>query len=994
MGCPLLLARRVKTTLALLILLPVLGGAVAARALTSAPIAAAQEHEDELEELLAAERAEADLSRRRGRLREALERLNEHLEDEPEDHESRLLRARCRLDQARYEDALRDARAALEGADGDLRRAAARLLADVLLTLGRSREALGVLEADGLDLAPDRDARDAWTLGRALEATGDDGAAFEVFERGVVSPDSAPWEALLARARCEWAVGRLQRASRTIVAADRAAQRVAGFEPDILTALGELYFESEREIEATGKRSAAELFREARRLNSSHEGALLGLFELHRYNRQRQSERPEEILADLLGSRPDSIAGLLARASAALEDGQLPRTREDLEALRALAPGRREVRSLGAALAWVEHRREECEEVLAELARVAPGDSLPERTVGEHLIELYRFAEAVPFLERATRRRPSDWEAWTLYARGLANTGREEDALEAFEKAEVAARGRRDAWRENTKLVLERMQREHVVEDHGALSFSWRPDAAEVLRAYLVPFYEDAREQFSSRYGFTPSPTRIEVFRRHGDFSVRSVGFEGFPALGVCFGPVVTSLSPLSELRGKFSWARTSYHEFSHVVHLGLSHNRCPRWITEGLATWEEVERNPTWTRNMRRELVDSHANRDLIRVRDLNRAFRGPRILFGYYQGGLLCRMLIDEHGFPPMIRLLEAFDRGLDLDLSLAEVFHTTPEQLDLDFEAWVAREIAPLAIEPRWSSRTVRRLQLQLRRARPQTSEERAAWAEDCVTVAWGSWQAGRRVDAEQALRKLKEAGLDPPRARFLRGEMAVSDGDRTTATEEWGAAVEAGGRDYRALVGLASLVQAAGDEEEAERLFLLAQQAFPGYDQKDFSAELRLVGLYLSRGDLDQAMEARERWLAWNAGEYGMRRLVADWHMEAGRSANAARLFREANEVDPFRRSLHVAWGTVLAELGRWDEAEREFGVALIVPVELDGDGVGELSSEERAELMAQQARCLVELGRLEEAKARLDEALRLDPECELAQDLAQELAQER
>ena len=64
---------------------------------------------------------------------------------------------------------------------------------------------------------------------------------------------------------------------------------------------------------------------------------------------------------------------------------------------------------------------------------------------------------------------------------------------------------------------------------------------------------------------------------------------------------LVTAVSPLAEMRGTFSWARTSFHEFTHVIHLGLSHNRCPRWITEGIATWEEVNHNPSWSRNMRR---------------------------------------------------------------------------------------------------------------------------------------------------------------------------------------------------------------------------------------------------------------------------------------------------------------------------------------------------------------------------------------------------------
>src|SRR5262249_4493564 len=139
---------------------------------------------------------------------------------------------------------------------------------------------------------------------------------------------------------------------------------------------------------------------------------------------------------------------------------------------------------------------------------------------------------------------------------------------------------------------------------------------------------------------------------------------------------------------------------FTHVIHLGLSHNRCPRWITEGLATWEEVHRNPSWTRNMRRDLVDAIANGEVIPVRELNRAFRGPRILFGYYQGGLVCQMLIEHAGFTPMVKLLEAFDRGLDLDQAFAEVYHQTPEEVDRDFAAFVARETKDLRIEPRWS------------------------------------------------------------------------------------------------------------------------------------------------------------------------------------------------------------------------------------------------------------------------------------------------------
>ena len=727
------------------------------------PAVTLAQEDAEIEALIAQERAEADLLRRRGRISTARRLLSNMLEEEPEDAEALRLLALCRFEESRYKLAVTAAqeavRVAVESPDRLLQAACARTSARILGTLGRSEEALEVLLAAGGDPAavqPGESARDALALGHAFLAEGDRDASIRALEAGLQVPREAPWEEHHAMGLCAWQLGRLELASRAFVLADRIAGRSGVSEPDVLVALAGVYFESEREVEAPDKRSAGSLFREALEIHPNHPGALLGLFELHRYNRRRHSRTPEDLLSQLLQAAPNSVEGLLAKISADLSDGRLKAARADLARVEQLAPGRREFVTFQAALAWIEHRRQACEELLTGLVQRDRGDSRPEREVGRHLLELYRFAEAVEFLQRAVGRDRADWEAWTLLGKALANTGQEDAAREALEEAERMAAGRQDAWRNNTRLVLSKMKARHVREQFGSLEYSWRPEVAEIFRTYMVPFYQEAREDLAERYGYTPGNTLIEVFRAHQDFSVRSVGFEGFPALGVCFGSVVTALSPLSEMRGNFSWVRTGFHEFSHVVHLGLSHNRCPRWITEGLATWEEVRRNPTWTRNMRRELLDSRANGDLIPVRELNRAFRGPRILFGYYQGGLLCTMLIEQHGFSPMIELLEAFDRGLDLDDAFAEVFDQAPEEVDLAFGNYVDGLLEGLHVEPRWTPRRVVRLRLQLSREVPLELPAIRAWQEDWITVGWGSWQRGKRIDAEEALRVAGTAG----------------------------------------------------------------------------------------------------------------------------------------------------------------------------------------------------------------------------------------------
>jgi tetratricopeptide (TPR) repeat protein len=103
-----------------------------------------------------------------------------------------------------------------------------------------------------------------------------------------------------------------------------------------------------------------------------------------------------------------------------------------------------------------------------------------------------------------------------------------------------------------------------------------------------------------------------------------------------------------------------------------------------------------------------------------------------------------------------------------------------------------------------------------------------------------------------------------------------------------------------------------------------------------------------------MAARERRLAWDAGDYPTRRSLAVWHAEAGRHAQAAELLRQANEIDPFSRSLHVEWGRALTQLERWETALREWKVAQQVPDALNADGPEVISNKMRAECLAGEA----------------------------------------
>ena len=87
----------------------------------------------------------------------------------------------------------------------------------------------------------------------------------------------------------------------------------------------------------------------------------------------------------------------------------------------------------------------------------------------------------------------------------------------------------------------------------GDLIVRMHKDEAPVLQEYAVPLAHQALTTMAGRYEFTPKgPILIEIFPKHDDFAVRTVGLPGMiGALGVCFGRVVAMDSPQRAAAGR-----------------------------------------------------------------------------------------------------------------------------------------------------------------------------------------------------------------------------------------------------------------------------------------------------------------------------------------------------------------------------------------------------------------------------------------------------------
>src|SRR5262249_47819663 len=162
------------------------------------------------------------------------------------------------------------------------------------------------------------------------------------------------------------------------------------------------------------------------------------------------------------------------------------------------------------------------------------------------------------------------------------------------------------------------------------------------------------------------------------------VGLPQLASLGVCFGRVVTSMSPRAK-RG-FNWGQVLWHELNHVFTLQLSRARVPRWLTEGLAVVEEGRGHPSWAREMGARMLSLLRSGKLRKISELNlgftRARSVPEILQAYYQAAHAAAFMVDRIGDAGLVKMMKAFSDGKHLVAVLQEVVGLAPDQFDVEF------------------------------------------------------------------------------------------------------------------------------------------------------------------------------------------------------------------------------------------------------------------------------------------------------------------------
>jgi tetratricopeptide (TPR) repeat protein len=697
--------------------------------------------------------------------------------------------------------------------------------------------------------------------------------------------DTSRTAADLARAgRALQALGQYQEAN----TAFRDAAALAPANAAIQTAWGDLF------LEKYNKAEAVKSYQAALEIDPRWAPALVG------GARALEDENPPQaasLVKRALEINPSSVDAHVFLANQAIDAERRGEARELLAKALAINPSSLDAHSTLAALAYVEDKTPEFEAEVAKVLGISPNRGDVYRMAGELVAHNYRFEEAVSLTRKALELTPNDPRALADLGAQLLRTGDEAEArtaLEASFKIDPY-----DIPTFNALSLLDSLDKFDTVHD-GDLILKMSKEETPVLKEYATALAHQALSTMAAKYEFTPKgPILIEMFPKHDDFAVRTLGLPGMiGALGACFGRVVTLDSPKARPPGEFLWEATLWHELGHVITLQMSNQRVPRWLTEGISEYEERRAHREWARQMDFTFASLLNRGETIKLKDLNAAFQDPKLIgIAYYQASLVVDHLVATFGQSGLNKLLRAYGRGLDTETALKEVLNTNFDELQTGFDSYTERTFGALQkslVVPKDVQLAKAPLQdlRMLANENPRSYPVQLAYA--LALRKAGSTDEAMQVFERAAALAPSATGDDSPHAQMA--ELALEKKDRTRAIAELTAFLNADFENVNAAHHLASLLKEAGVSDPAR--LRPVYERIVALDPFDADARAALGRMALQRNDLDVAAREFRTVIALKPIDPAVAHTdLAESYLKAGKREDAKRQTLAALEIAP-------------------------------------------------------------------------------------------------
>ncbi len=877
--------------------------------------------------------------------------------------QARLELARVHMRMGAFAEAKKLLDALVKSKEKDLSLAAEALAAELARDSGRSAEARKTLEplaaknADALRLQ--------YMLGLLYRDLGDKAKASAQFQKFVDLEQSGAAD--LKNAEQLFYIAEGGRYLAHFEYASRSYQDALDLNPKFLEAnleLGALF------LEKYNVGDAEQSFDEVLKVDPHHPDAHAGMARV-------KLEQSYDIAAALhhigeaLAVNPRHVPSLLVRAGIEIDRNQWEQAKATLEEALAVNPKHTEARALLATIHWLRDDTKAYEALKKAVFADNPAYAEFFHIVARSAVREHRYEQAIDLEKEAVSVDPEYYEAMREIGTGYLRLGAEDVGLTWLRKAWDG--DQYNARTLNTlQLFEETISKEY--EFSKSKTFKWRfhKEEKDILARQVQPMIEKAYADMVARYGFTPKgPLVMEVYREPEDYSVRTVGLPNLGALGVCFGSVVTAMSPSS---GNLNWAMVMWHELSHVFAIQLSNSRVPRWYTEGLSEYETILARPEWRRENDADLYVAMQEGSLPSVAELNEGFMKPNmqdVLVAYHLSSVVMEYLATKYGFPKIVEGLKLFGKGSETPEVVEKITGKKLKAFDAEFRSYLAGRLRPYKgtfYLPTSGFDDIKKLEIETG-ARPKVA---ASWSR----LALGHYYEGNSEEADKAV--VKALALDPEDrlAIYVKAELMVRHRQLAEAKALYEKLIAAGADSYDIRTKLALIASSSDDTATAEKHLCTAKSLDP--ERPD--PYLALADIYEKQGRKDEALAELESYAMLEQMDFGPVKRVVDELIERRDWANARRYGEMALNINPFDPDLYLALGRAYLETSSLDLALYDYDSALAVKPELRRPALAHIGK----------ARVYLKKNDKKKAKAALDKALGMEPENAEALELKRQL----
>ncbi len=391
------------------------------------------------------------------------------------------------------------------------------------------------------------------------------------------------------------------------------------------------------------------------------------------------------------------LGALLYQAENSIDAEQYDDASDKLDKLIAINPTHPAAWAYRSIIAGLRNDQRHAIEYRAAALSTWKENPLVDHLIGKKLSQKYRFTEGSAHQQQALAFDDAFQPARIQLAQDFLRLGKEDEGWKLGEAAATA--DAYDVHVFNLMQLRDALVKYTTLEDD---SFIVRMEAKEaaIYGDAVLELLNRAKRDLCAKYGLElKDRITVEIFPEPNDFAVRTFGMPGVAGyLGVCFGKVITANSPASQKDHPSNWQAVLWHEFCHVVTLEKTHNRMPRWLSEGISVYEERQANPTWGQRMNAKSRGRILSGLMTPIRELSGAFLRPEssadLNFAYFQSSLVVEFFIERYGIDALKKVLDDLATGLPIDPALER--HLSPlDQLDQEFRdhaAQMARELAP--------------------------------------------------------------------------------------------------------------------------------------------------------------------------------------------------------------------------------------------------------------------------------------------------------------